>query len=447
MLASFLAYLTYIYTAMVKKLFLVLLITPLLSVAQQTISGTFTPAENYKWGILYQVTPTGTLYTADTQIDEKGQFTMPLDSTVTPGVYRFVYGVPPEANNFEFIYNAQEDINLSYSEETGLTFNTSDENKRWVSYTKIMDALQHEVNQIYTSENPIEAKLDSLFKQQESVYHIYKGSSKGKMVSSFINAYQPYIPVTQIDAAAYIKAKSQHFLEVVNFNNPVLQKSGFLLEQSLQFLKDSPFPMEKNIDGLAKNLAQSKPEFQKVFMTVLWNRLQEANKTKASNYLATKYLIPLATELGDKPFAKQLQIEVSTSVGAKSPNFSWKDKEEQTQWFHDLETAKKYILVFWSSSCSHCLMELPKLQKKMASFAKDEYQVVAFGLEDDIYSWRNEILRLPEFLHIPGLGKWQNETGNAYNVSKTPTYYVMNSEKVIIAKPNELVDLFEILSE
>ena len=73
--------------------------------------------------------------------------------------------------------------------------------------------------------------------------------------------------------------------------------------------------------------------------------------------------------------------------------------------------------------------------------------MVAFGLEDDIYSWKNESLRLTEFLHIPGMGKWQNEVAKIYNISQTPTYFLLDKDKKIIAKPDELDGLVEIISK
>lgn len=75
-----------------------------------------------------------------------------------------------------------------------------------------------------------------------------------------------------------------------------------------------------------------------------------------------------------------------------------------------------------------------------------KYKVIAFGLEDDIYSWRNESLRLPEFVHIPGMGKWENDVGKAYDVSKTPTYFVLDGDKKIQAKPEELEALLAFIT-
>ena len=432
---------------MIKKILLLLFFTPLFAQAQHLVTGTFTPAENFKWGILYQVTPTGTRYTTDTKIDEKGAFAMSLDSTVAAGVYRFVYGVPPEENNFEFIYSGKEDIALSFSEEKGLIFISSDENKTWFGYSELTDTLQKEVDLTYIGQMPDTLRLDSLFKQQNSLFHLFKGSSKGKMAASFIDAYQPYIPKKFIDAKTYAEGRRQHFLKVVRFNNPILQKSGFLLEQSLHFLNDSPALFLENIDGIATNLSDCDPQFQKVFLMTLWEKINDAEQVKAANYLASQYLIPLARTMGDKPLADQLQILINTSIGATAPNFSWETEDKTRQWFHDMEGSEKYVLVFWSSSCSHCLKELPILHKHITAISEEKYKVIAFGLEDDIYDWKNEILRLPQFKHIPGLGKWQNPTGKAYNVSKTPTYYVLDKDMKIVAKPEELEELVNIISE
>ena len=102
-------------------------------------------------------------------------------------------------------------------------------------------------------------------------------------------------------------------------------------------------------------------------------------KVEAANYLASRYLIPLARNLEDKPLANHLQTLINTSIGATAPNFSWETEDKATQWFHDLEGSEKYVLVFWSSSCSHCLKELPILHKHITAISEEKYKVIAFG--------------------------------------------------------------------
>jgi len=99
--------------------------------------------------------------------------------------------------------------------------------------------------------------------------------------------------------------------------------------------------------------------------------------------------------------------------------------------------AQAYVVVFWSSTCSHCLNEIPKLQTYVKSMKEGKVKVIAVGLEDELSlsTWEKAIVKYPEFIHVLGLGKWSNEIGNSYNVTATPTYYILNSNKKIIAKP------------
>ena len=46
-----------------------------------------------------------------------------------------------------------------------------------------------------------------------------------------------------------------------------------------------------------------------------------------------------------------------------------------------------------------------------------------------------------------GLGKWDNPIVNTYGISSTPTYFLLNASKVIIAKPYDVKDLEVVLKK
>ena len=48
---------------------------------------------------------------------------------------------------------------------------------------------------------------------------------------------------------------------------------------------------------------------------------------------------------------------------------------------------------------------------------------------------------LPNWHHVLGLNKWQNKTALTYSIVATPTYFILDANKKIIAKPNRLKDL------
>ena len=77
---------------------------------------------------------------------------------------------------------------------------------------------------------------------------------------------------------------------------------------------------------------------------------------------------------------------------------------------------------------------------------KCAYMVIAIGLEDEPYAWRNKIHDFPEFINVLGLGKWQNEIGKNYGVNATPSYFILDKDKKIIAKPEAFEDVLKLLS-
>jgi thiol-disulfide isomerase/thioredoxin len=102
--------------------------------------------------------------------------------------------------------------------------------------------------------------------------------------------------------------------------------------------------------------------------------------------------------------------------------------------------------VFWSSACSHCMQEIPQLQKFIKMQPKGKLQVVAIGLEDSPNNWKKLIATYPEFINVLGLGKWTNKLGVLYNINATPTYFILDKNKKIIAKPNDILELREYFS-
>jgi len=421
---------------MKKLLFLLFCFTPLYLFAQHTVSGKFVPSEKFKWGLLYQITPTSDRYTADTKIDGEGNFSILLDSTVTPGTYRFVYATPPEEFNFEFIYSGKEDVELTFSETEGLSFSASEENKVWNSYQLEMAQLNEEIERQYQSSEVDVTSIELLIKVQRELQNGFEMASKNKIAGSLIRASKPYLPIVHQEWEAYQKQQKIHYFDAIDVNDTVLQESRFLFDRCTNYIRTT-----EDIDAVASFLSGASKEFQKSLLANIWQALVANDLSEFAVYLSKNHLRPLAEELGQLQTATELLTYERLAIDAIAPDFSWESEDQSTQRFHELTGVDYYILVFWSSGCPHCLKELPKLHTTMESLPKEKYQVVAFGLEDDLYNWRNESLRLPSFLHIPGLGKWENEVAKTYAINRTPTYFLLDKDKRIMGKPADLSEL------
>jgi len=121
-------------------------------------------------------------------------------------------------------------------------------------------------------------------------------------------------------------------------------------------------------------------------------------------------------------------------MDAVAPEISWTENDKIVS-LSELSGAARYILIFWSSTCSHCLEELPALYQELANYKNTT--VVAVGLEDDKIAWELEIKKLPNFKHALALGKWESEYAEVFDVQQTRTYFVLDMEKRFVAKPTD----------
>ncbi len=438
---------------MIKKIPLLVFLLPLLALAQHTIQGNFSPAEDYKWAVLYKVSPTNLSYKTDTKIDEEGNFTLQLDASIEKGMYRLVYAVPQDVFNFDIIYNGEEDIVVQFNKEKGVEFLISKENVLLASYEKEMRAIQAQIAEQYQNGYQAVAPMfDSLSALQQS----FEKKAEGTIALAFIKANKPYIPENPQDIRAYIKANKENYFENIDVNNTTLQESSFITDYAYNYIlgfsgkEDVTAAIEDNIDTFQTQIIESDSGYQKAQWIKLWQKFVDANKAHTANYISENYLIPLAKLSNDEGLIESLTLFKNMTLGNKAANFSWEeaiDNKTIVKNLHELDVAENYIIVFWSSGCSHCLKEVPQLHSKISSMEKGAYKVIAIGLEDDSYAWKNKIQSFPEFINVLGLGKWQNEIGKNYGVNATPTYIILDKDKKIRARPQKLEDVLQLLSK
>ena len=195
---------------------------------------------------------------------------------------------------------------------------------------------------------------------------------------------------------------------------------------------------KKNIDVVFGHMKSAPKEVQRTLLFDLWQQMSDLGLESVANYLAETYLMDVAVSLNDQELLHALILYKNTSKGQIAPDFDVEIKVKDklvTKRLTELKDAENYIVVFWSSTCSHCLDEVPQLQNFVKSLEKGKVKVVAIGLEDEPYGWKNSTYDYPEFIHVYGEGKWDNEIGDAYGVSSTPTYFILDADKKIALKP------------
>ncbi|MCK0155672.1 AhpC/TSA family protein [Cellulophaga sp. F20128] len=425
--------------------FLLLLATLGLT-AQHTISGTFTPAKDFTWLIVYQVKPGTQVYIADTKIED-GKFNLTLPEDTSPGTYRLVYAVPQEDFNFDVIYSGTEDIELHFNAQDKVTYTKSEENILLTKYFLEINAVQQQIIDFYTASNTNKNELANLYKKLASTQATYENDSKELLSNHFIKANAPYIAKTHESIYDFVENKKKNYFIHLDFNNPQLQASAFLTDKVLNYVFTS-LPLHKitksetenflnqNIQTVAKNLKGVSEMFQFNLYYDLWIYAASAKYDITSDYIYSNYLKNLGISTNNQELIKGIEAHSRLREGAIAPEITWNNDKDSLS---TLPASENYLLVFWSSGCSHCLTELPLLHQGLKSYKT--VKVLAVGLEDDAVEWKQESAKLSDFTHALALGKWDSKYAEIYNISATPTYFILDKDKKIISSPENYEDV------
>lgn len=120
-------------------------------------------------------------------------------------------------------------------------------------------------------------------------------------------------------------------------------------------------------------------------------------------------------------------------VGKMSPDFQAPDAADGVvQRWHDLMKSDKVnILVFWSVDCPHCRKQLPEIDRWFKANSDGFVLVTAAGVTDDTSKAKTrEFTKLSGFSFRTLLDE-QRQVGSEYNVTSTPTIFIVRPDGVI----------------
>lgn len=422
--------------------------------AQHAITGSLSPAEDFKWLIAYKLNPTTQSYVADAEVDH-GEFTLKIPADAPRGIYRIVYAVPQEEFYFDLIYNGKEDIQLDFDLQEGLDFTTSEDNIVFQNYFEEINALESELEKLYDSDRVDSQQEGNILQKLQNIQESYESTSKNLLSGHFIRANKPYIPTAQeMGQAPYLFHKMEHYFDVLDLNDPVLQGTDFLSGKVVDYIfhifrtpprnrGEMEHEIQLKVQTLVQLLKNVDLPYQVLLMEDLWDTAIHYNLDTAADHIYKNYLRDLAQETQNTKLIDKIETFNRLRLGAIAPEITWEEGETVKN-LNELSGNKYYVLVFWSSTCSHCLNELPKLQQGIKEIT--DTQVVAIGLEDEQKNWEKESAKLPDFIHGISLGKWDSRYVELYKIQQTPTYYILDAEKRIVAKPENYGEVLDFLT-
>lgn len=231
--------------------------------------------------------------------------------------------------------------------------------------------------------------------------------------------------------------------EIVNFidkSNDMLETSSLLRPVLVSYLNSGGNTnVTASVDKLLERLKVETPRGQ----TVLSELIDIFDVYDMQDF-KNKYLglaKNLKCTITDR-LATTLKSNANVEMGAVFPNYKFQSAVNTTaKTLHDIKADKK-VIVFWSSTCSHCETELPQLLAKYNDLKAKNIQVIGLSLDSDKDSYSKKIGAFP-WVNDSELRGWNSTYADTYNVHATPTYFILDANNKIISKPEHVGDVLE----
>ena len=445
---------------MKRLIVLFLFISATLS-AQYSINGTMSPMEDYKWILLYKIEGSKQVFIKNTQVKkdgEKGVFKLSLPADSEIGFYRIKYSM--KKNEFiDFLFN-KENIDFEFNPKNGensIVFNTSEDNKIYTSFKEKIFNAQYTLDSIQSEyfRNPtskIKEKYRNSLKSIQKIEAKYTQDSQNKIVHHFIKASLRYnTPEITENPVKYINNTLSHFFDNIDFSNSVLYSSSFLFDKvseyvfSLNYAADPNQKQEVYKKAVQVVIEKIKPiSFKADIINYLISKFAETKNAVLVDYIFANYFEKLPQQYQNLEFKNKILAQLRVAIGRVAPDFSWTEKGKNLS-LTELKDGLSYLIIFYSTECSHCLREVPKVYEFMKGM--NNTKVIAFAMETSEKIWINYQFTMPRWHHVLGLKKWQNTTARTYLVNSTPTYFLLGMDKKIISIPENIDELKMLLKE
>jgi len=434
------------------------------------------------------------LYPDDTiKLNNKGYGVFEAQKAYPGGMY-FIY--LPTGKYFDILLSADQQFSIENDTTDflqNMTINGSEENQLFYNYQKFLvkkreeaSALQKEKSAATSEENKkeIDQKLDKISQDVKDYMNNLIKTHPDMFLSKFLLATKeidvPEPPKDEngniTDSLFQYRYYKKHFFDNFDVSDPRLLRTP-IYEDRINYYLDKIVPqipdsINNEVDRLIEK-SRSSDELFRFMLVSLFNKYAKSQimgMDAVFVHIAEKYYIPEAS-WSDTAFISKLKKEVAKTepllIGKKAPDIQLVEvpadhfmaaADDDTlkknvyvgDFFNLYDIQAKYtVLVFWEADCGHCKKAMPVLYDLYVNRLKKEgVEIIAVHMlsgEEGKIKWVN-------FVNDHGFYEWINAWNPydysykaKYNVTSTPTVFVLDKDKKIIAKRIGMEQIDEVI--
>ncbi len=359
-----------------------------------------------------------------------------------------------------------------------LVFTGSEENTQFQNYTKFLSQHIPAINALKSSLQGTKTKGDSVrinadLQKEDDALTAYrentiKNDSASMLALFFKTMKRPEVPANiKPNSAQAFYYTRDHFWDDVPFDDSRLLHTPFFDPKIDEYFKNYVSPQSDSVSQEVNYMLLSSRTNKDMFQYLLGKFTDKyinpeiMGQDKVFLFLFENYF-----SKGDTAWLKPDQRKyifnrayslMANQIGEPAPQLDLTDTLGKTHSLYSVKAPFTFI-VFWDPNCSHCKIEVPRVDSiYKAKWKKDGVKVFAVNTADAaVKEWK-------VFLNEHHLQDWTNvyqtkeaktadETANRanyrqlYDVYQTPTMYLLDKDKHILAKGLSLLQFDEVMN-
>jgi len=400
-----------------------------------------------------------------TLADINGNFTFLFTKNSPQGMYRIMLGKDVKADffgtqevYFDLIFN-HEDIEFStdyYNPIDSMKISLSIENKEYYQFLKnelksnmqldILDQLTHFFPKGEHFYGAIKSENKLITNKQKQLYKRFFEKYPNSLCTKIIRArILPELPfeLNQLEKSNYLKT---HYLDKINFSDTILLYTNVFSTKAVDYIK---LYHNTNLEKSSQNLEYFKAvdslmikskinsKIFKYFRTYLLSGFEKIDNEEVLTYIINNYpeINACEDDKQTKNIKKRIEGSKKLAINSIAPSFQIKDINGSIVSLQSIKS--DYVLIiFYASWCTHCKQILPEIKMLYEKQSQKKFETVAISIDTIKSDWENFVKSSKfNWINCCELKGWASKVAVDYFLYATPTMFLLNKKREIMAKP------------